>query len=514
MRKKETNFRLYVAIIIALTMLPAISFASGMVNTGTFIAAGGSIDIASGLDNTGTLSGTAGMTGNVTNSGNISPGNPPDAATGTLTLDGDLTLTGMGRIYIDINGIGQYDQLAVTGSASLDGTLELGLGAGFNPSDGDNFTIMTYSGKTGAFSNVILPSNQWAVVFGPSSISLTYDITAPETSILTGPSGTISTTTAEFGFTSNEAGTFRCKIDSGAYESCTSPVIYNNLSAGSHTFSVYAVDRAGNPDPSPSSRTWTVAMAVQPFKIGIFDHGTWYLDSNQSWAWDGTPSDTLGVFGIGLTGAIPVVGDWNGDGSTKIGVFIDGTWYLDANRSWVWDGEPEDRMGAFGVGITGALPVVGDWNGNGITKIGVYADGLWYLDLNNNWQWDGEPTDTMGVFGVGLTNALPVVGDWDGDGISEIGIYSDGVWYLDVNRSWQWDGEPTDTMGIFGIGLTNSVPVTGDWNADGISEIGIYQEGIWYLDVNRSWAWDGEPADTMGVFGVGLTDVMPVPGRW
>src|SRR3990172_4564213 len=143
MRKKETNFRLYVAIIIALTMLPAISFASGMVNTGTFIAAGGSIDIASGLDNTGTLSGTAGMTGNVTNSGNISPGNPPDAATGTLTLDGDLTLTGMGRIYIDINGIGQYDQLAVTGSASLDGTLELGLGAGFNPSDGDNFTIMT-----------------------------------------------------------------------------------------------------------------------------------------------------------------------------------------------------------------------------------------------------------------------------------------------------------------------------------------------------------------------------------
>jgi len=43
---------------------------------------------------------------------------------------------------------------------------------------------------------------------------------------------------------------------------------------------------------------------IQPTKIGIFDHGTWYLDSNQSWAWEGTPSDTLGVFGIGLTGEI------------------------------------------------------------------------------------------------------------------------------------------------------------------------------------------------------------------
>ncbi|MHB8883127.1 MAG: Ig-like domain repeat protein [Thermodesulfovibrionales bacterium] len=257
-----------------------------------------------------------------------------------------------------------------------------------------------------------------------------------------------------------------------------------------------------------------VARFTRASRIGVFDHGTWYLDSNQSWAWDGAPADTLGIFGVGLTNATPVVGDWNGDGTSKIGVFTDGMWYLDMNRSWQWDGEPTDKMGIFGVGIPGAIPVVGDWTGDGITKIGVYVAGTWYLDMNNNGQWDGEPTDKMGIFGIGLTGAVPVVGDWTGTGITKIGIYMDGIWYLDMNNNWQWDEEPTDKVGIFGVGLTGVVPVVGDWNADGTTEIGIYQDGLWYLDKNRSWAWDGEPTDQFGQFGVGLTGVVPVPGMW
>ncbi len=256
-------------------------------------------------------------------------------------------------------------------------------------------------------------------------------------------------------------------------------------------------------------------MHADPTKIGVFNNGMWYLDSNMSWAWDGTPTDTLGIFGIGLTGAIPVVGDWNGDGNTKIGAFMNGYWYLDMNRSWQWDGEPTDKMGVFGIGLTGAIPVVGDWNGDGTTKIGIYQNGVWYLDMNNNWQWDGEAGgDKIAYFGVGLTGAVPVVGDWNGDGKTKIGIYQNGYWYLDVNGNGQWDGEPTDQLGVFGIGLTNAVPVVGDWNGDGISEIGIYQQGLWYLDKNRSWQWEGEPDDQFGVFGIGLTGAVPVPGKW
>jgi hypothetical protein len=81
----------------------------------------------------------------------------------------------------------------------------------------------------------------------------------PDTTITSGPSGTVSSTTASFAFSSNESNaTFECKLDDGAFESCTSPKEYNGLSDGSHTFYVKATDAAGNTDASPASRTWTV----------------------------------------------------------------------------------------------------------------------------------------------------------------------------------------------------------------------------------------------------------------
>jgi outer membrane protein assembly factor BamB len=255
-------------------------------------------------------------------------------------------------------------------------------------------------------------------------------------------------------------------------------------------------------------------VALAPSKIGVFTAGYWYLDSNRSWVWEGNPPDTLGVFGVGLTGAIPVVGDWNGDGTTKIGIYSNGTWYLDMNRNWQWDGETTDKMYTFGAGLPNPVPVVGDWNGDGTTKIGIYSNGTWYLDVNGNGQWDGEPTDEMDTFGVGLTGAVPVVGNWNGDGKTRIGIYQNGYWYLDANGNGQWDGRTTDQYGVFGVGLTNAVPIVGDWNADGMDEIGIYQQGYWYLDKNDNWQWDGLQTDQYGIFGIGLTGAVPVPGKW
>jgi hypothetical protein len=252
-----------------------------------------------------------------------------------------------------------------------------------------------------------------------------------------------------------------------------------------------------------------------PSKIGVFGNGYWYLDSNVNWQWDGTPADTFGIFGVGLTGAVPVAGDWNGDGTSKTGVYIGGTWYLDMNGNGQWDGVPPDAMYSFGAGLPDAIPVAGDWNGNGTSKIGIYSDGVWYLDANGNGQWDGVAGgDTIAYFGVELTGAVPVTGDWNGGGKTKIGVYQNGHWYLDTNGNGQWDGEATDQFAIFGIGLTNAVPVAGDWNGDGIAEIGIYHQGYWYLDMNGNWQWDGEPVDHFGVFGVGLTGVVPVPGKW
>ena len=91
----------------------------------------------------------------------------------------------------------------------------------------------------------------------PATRTWTADTVAPNTSITSGPSGTVSSTTATFAFTATEAGsTFECRLDGGAWGACTSPKSYTGITAGSHTFSVRAKDAAGNVDSSPASRSW------------------------------------------------------------------------------------------------------------------------------------------------------------------------------------------------------------------------------------------------------------------
>lgn len=93
----------------------------------------------------------------------------------------------------------------------------------------------------------------------PESRSWTVDTTAPGTSILTGPSGSVSSASAAFTFTSPEAGvSFECRLDGGAWEACTSPRQLSGLTDGEHTFEVRGIDAALNVEGSPATRIWTV----------------------------------------------------------------------------------------------------------------------------------------------------------------------------------------------------------------------------------------------------------------
>jgi hypothetical protein len=91
------------------------------------------------------------------------------------------------------------------------------------------------------------------------------DTTPPDTSISSGPSGTTSSTSASFSFSSTESGSsFECKLDSGSFAGCTSPKSYSTLAEGAHSFSVRATDAAGNLDPTPATRSWTVEASSAP----------------------------------------------------------------------------------------------------------------------------------------------------------------------------------------------------------------------------------------------------------
>jgi hypothetical protein len=96
-------------------------------------------------------------------------------------------------------------------------------------------------------------------VSAPASYTWTIDTSPPDTTITGGPANSsTSGPTVSFTFSSEAGATFQCRMDSGSFSACTSPFTITNLTDGSHTFSVRAVDAAGNVDASPASRTWTV----------------------------------------------------------------------------------------------------------------------------------------------------------------------------------------------------------------------------------------------------------------
>jgi hypothetical protein len=258
------------------------------------------------------------------------------------------------------------------------------------------------------------------------------------------------------------------------------------------------------------------------------------------WVWlvPGESAQQQQMFGIRR--GIPVAGDFNGDGFSEIAVFVDGQWFIDINGNGQWD---EEDLWAK-LGYRGDQPVVGDWDGDGKDDIGVFGvawsgdpqavrrePGL--PDRQNDTQ-DGEKKknlppqadettdvrrdirlgarsrtrsdviDHVFLFGVAWHQA--VVGDWNGDGISNIGVFDDGVWYLDEDG----DGEFTakDREAVFG--RDGDIPIVGDFNGDGTDEIGILSNGRLILDVNRNFRVDA--ADQ--VITVDRRPGRPVVGDW
>jgi hypothetical protein len=217
-------------------------------------------------------------------------------------------------------------------------------------------------------------------------------------------------------------------------------------------------------------------------KKGIYRKGTWLLD------WDGDGKYRQYQFG-GLPDDVPITGDWTGDGKTKVGLFRSGYfWVLDTNGNGVIETTPGgDRSFPLG-GLPGDVPVVGDWNGDGRSKAGIFRQGhLWILDVNGNGFFDGTGPgqDRVLSFG-GIAGDIPVVGDWTGDGKANVGIYRfDHYWILDARGNGNFDGAGPGQGISFRFGtLAGDTPVVGDWTGSGKTNVGVYrQSGFWILDV-------------------------------
>jgi hypothetical protein len=93
--------------------------------------------------------------------------------------------------------------------------------------------------------------------------SFTVDTTPPDTTISDGPTDGLLTNlqATSFGFTSEPGATFQCSIDDGPFGACpggTPGRASYSTAPGNHAFAVRAVDRAGNADPTPVRRAWSI----------------------------------------------------------------------------------------------------------------------------------------------------------------------------------------------------------------------------------------------------------------
>ena len=259
-------------------------------------------------------------------------------------------------------------------------------------------------------------------------------------------------------------------------------------------------------------RTGTISIAGQTFtvtqgtalpqgQIGVFRAGAWYVDHDETLGWSGCGPD--GCYDYGMAGDQAVTGDWDGTGIVRLGVFRNGNWYLDYNGDGQWSGcgTTADTDRCYTFGMQGDIPVIGDWNGNGVSKIGVFRNGNWYLDYNGDGQWSGCGTtaDTDRCYTFGMTGDIPVIGDWNGNGVSKIGVFRNGNWYLDYNGDGQWSscGTTADTDRCYTFGIAGDIPLVGDWSGNGVFKIGVFRNGMWYLDYagTNNWIGCGAPAD-------------------
>ena len=85
----------------------------------------------------------------------------------------------------------------------------------------------------------------------------------------------------------------------------------------------------------------------------------------------------------------------------------------------------------------------------------------------------------------GVLGGIPLSGDFDGNGVDEVAIFKDGYWMIDINHNGRWDKD--DLLAI--LGDNEDRPVTGDWDGDGKDDIGIYGP-MWERDLE---AIENEP---------------------
>jgi acid phosphatase type 7 len=263
----------------------------------------------------------------------------------------------------------------------------------------------------------------------PGHVKVVTDTTPPETTITSGPTGTVSAQDASFAFSSSEAGsTFQCRLDGAAWAACTSPKLYSGLLGGPHRFEVRATDGAGNVDPTLAFREWTVALTQPPpsdtqpgFPIRAAFYYPWFPE-----AWDQAGiypftkyTPTAGFYDSSSTAVVQQhirsleygrveagIASWWGQGSrtdTRIPTLLSATRALASGFRWSLYYEQEGSSDPSAAAIEADLRYMRDRYGsdpaylrvNGRFVVFVYADAQDACGMADRWK---QANATIGAY--------------------------------------------------------------------------------------------------------------------
>ncbi len=144
---------------------------NGSITFGSSISANAVLILnGSTFDNspTGQLNGEGTITGaGFTDNGGMAPGFSP----GLFTIDGDWMPGASSNYDCEIAAAGNHDQIDVTGSATLDGTIDVTFINGYAPVAGDAFEVVTCNPCSGTFSAVNLPALAAGLLWKTSNLA-------------------------------------------------------------------------------------------------------------------------------------------------------------------------------------------------------------------------------------------------------------------------------------------------------------------------------------------------------
>lgn len=219
---------------------------------------------------------------------------------------------------------------------------------------------------------------------GTATHTWSIDLDRPTVSLDTRPGPITSSTSVKFGFSSNEPGTFRCRVDLAAWVDCTSPTTVSGLADGLHVFEVKAVDRSGT-ESLPAVAEWiqdtkapTLALSAGPPAFVNLNTWTWTFTTNE-------PSQfkCRRDSGTYQTCSSPFVWTWMNQGAHTLSVYaldaagnrsnvVTQSWTVDTTRPTVSITSP--GVGAVVSGTTAVKVSASD--SGGIAKVEVLVDGL------------------------------------------------------------------------------------------------------------------------------------------